>query len=74
MKYEYKTLTLQAEGLFGGKVNNQDLEEQLNQLGEEGWELVNSLASTVSYGKIGYIISIFKRAIQSKISQNGSAY
>lgn len=64
MKYEYKTLTTQAEGLFGGKVNDQEFEATLNQLGAEGWELVNSLASAVSYGKTGYIISIFKRAIQ----------
>jgi len=64
MKYEYKTLTLQADGLFGGKVDNHDFEEQLNQLGAEGWELVNSLASAVTYGKTAYIISIFKRSIQ----------
>lgn len=63
MNYEYKTLTLQAEGLFGGKVDSQGFEEQLNQLGAEGWELVNSFASAVSYGKTGYVISIFKRVI-----------
>lgn len=46
MKHEYKTITLQSDGLFGGKVNHHDFEEQLNHLGTEGWELVNSLASS----------------------------
>lgn len=28
MKYEYKTITIQAEGIFGGKMNNNEFEHK----------------------------------------------
>lgn len=64
MKFEYKSLTIPAEGLFGGKVNAQELEQRLNALGAEGWELVNTFASNETYGKTGYIVSVFKRPVE----------
>ena len=62
MKYEYKTLSYDAGGVFGGKVKNTEFEAMLNRLGAEGWELVNCFASNVAYGKTAYIVSVFKRA------------
>ena len=61
MKYEYKTISYDAGGIFGGKVNESDFEAMLNRLGAEGWELVNCLASNVTYGKTAYIVAVFKR-------------
>ncbi len=37
MKYEYKTLALQAGKVFGGNVNNQGFEITQNKSGWEGW-------------------------------------
>ena len=65
MKYEYKTLTYQAEGLFGGQVDSKEFDASLNKMGAEGWELVNCIASNVTYGKTAYIISIFKRPVEA---------
>lgn len=62
-KFEYKTITMDAEGIFGGKINNEKLEKELNRLGSEGWELVSTVTSSVTYGKTAYIVSVFKREL-----------
>lgn len=60
-KYEYKTLTIEAEGVFGGKVNSRKLESELNDLGTQGWELVNTFTSNIANGKTAYVVSVLKR-------------
>ena len=63
-QYEYKTLYTDAKGVFGGKVDKYAFENELNQLGAEGWELVSTVPTAQSYGSTRWIISIFKRKIQ----------
>ncbi len=63
-KFEYKTLITDAKGVFGGKVNPYEFQNELNELGSQGWELVNTVASAQSYGSTRWIISIFKRKVQ----------
>ena len=55
MKWEYKSITRNAESI-------DHIDDDLNELGEKGWELV-----TVSAG--GYLI--FKREILSRIDNTG---
>lgn len=62
-KFEYKTLTTDAKGIFGGKVKVEEFENKLNQLGLEGWELINCVATTQSYGSTVHVISVFKRRV-----------
>ena len=62
-QYEYKTLYTDAKGFLGGKVDQSMLQIQLNELGLQGWELVNTVATAQSYGSTRWIISIFKRKI-----------
>ncbi len=63
-KFEYKTLFTDAKGVLGGKVDQDGLENELNELGLQGWELVNTVAAAQSYGSTRWIISIFKRKMQ----------
>ncbi len=63
-QYEYKTLLTDAKGFFGGKVDPNILQLQLNELGRQGWELVSTVATVQSYGSTRWLISIFKRKIQ----------
>ena len=63
-KFEYKTLFTDAKGIFGGKVERGAFQNDLNELGSQGWELVNTVPSAQSYGSTRWIISIFKRKIQ----------
>ena len=36
-KYEYKVFTYDTKGVFGGKIDSRELENKLNQLGNQGW-------------------------------------
>ena len=62
-KYEYKTVFTDAKGVLGGKVDKYDFQEELNELGKQGWELVSTVAATQAYGSTRWIISVFKRKI-----------
>ncbi|HWP79989.1 MAG TPA: DUF4177 domain-containing protein [Candidatus Acidoferrum sp.] len=62
-RFEYKTLFTDAEGFLGGKVDEAQFQQSLNELGSQGWELVSTVASAQSYGSTRWIISIFKRKI-----------
>lgn len=63
-KFEYKTLFTDAKGALGGKVDQYTFQNELNDLGSQGWELVNTVAAAQSYGSTRWIVSIFKRKIQ----------
>ncbi len=62
-KFEYKTIFTDAKGVFGGKVDQYAFQSELNELGLQGWELVNTVPAAQSYGSTRWIISIFKRKI-----------
>lgn len=59
--FEYKILKFNTTGLFGGKVNLEEIEVELNKLGAEGWELISTVASNEAYGTTKEIVYIFKR-------------
>ncbi len=63
-KFEYKTLFTDAKGTLGGKVDKSLFQYELNELGSQGWELVNTVAAAQSYGSTRWVISIFKRKIE----------
>jgi hypothetical protein len=62
-QYEYKILSTDAKGFLGGKVNNNEFENELNRLGMQGWELVSTVATAQSYGSTRWLTSIFKRKV-----------
>lgn len=61
MKWEYKTVQFEYKGLFSSKLDADALQDDLNNLGNSGWELVDlefnmgSLATNVG------AIAILKR-------------
>ncbi|QQK08802.1 DUF4177 domain-containing protein [Miniphocaeibacter halophilus] len=62
-KFEYKLMKTDAKGILGGKVNVEELEYELNQLGQQGWELMENIGMNQDYGSTRYLISVFKREI-----------
>ncbi|GAB3992784.1 DUF4177 domain-containing protein [Spirosoma daeguense] len=48
-RFEYRILDVSAGGFWGGKVDAQELTNRLNELGQEGWEVV-SVVDTDIYG------------------------
>lgn len=43
-KYYYKTILFSPKGTFGMKLPLEEMEKELNRLGELGWELVSTTA------------------------------
>ena len=60
-RFEYKVVTYDPHGLFGGNVQINQIEDQLNLLGNDGWEMVSCTSSNQSYGATKSIVCIFKR-------------
>ena len=61
MKWEYKTLKLQAKGWMGGKVDEAQLDRTMNELGSQGWELAAAFDTDVAGGGTRDVLVIFKR-------------
>jgi hypothetical protein len=62
-KYEYKTYYETPAKNFSAKLNFEVLDEKLNSLGAEGWELIEAATTNVMYGQTYQVIFVFKREI-----------
>ena len=60
-KFEYRVVTYDPNGFFGGNVQVSQIENQLNLLGNDGWEMVSCTSSNQSYGSTKSLVCIFKR-------------
>ncbi|MGX8698441.1 MAG: DUF4177 domain-containing protein [bacterium] len=60
-KFEYKVITYDTKGFWGGMVEPSEFEKQLNLLGNDGWEMVSCTSTNQSYGSSKSIVCIFKR-------------
>lgn len=61
MRYEYKTYKHKAGGFMGGKFDEVKMDQEMNELGAQGWEMVTSLDTNEGYGATRYIVVLFKR-------------
>lgn len=58
MRWEYKTIDVSVKrAFFGGTIYAGALEEQLNVLGREGWELV-----CINQNQMQSVVAVLKRA------------
>ncbi|XID94859.1 DUF4177 domain-containing protein [Paenibacillaceae bacterium WGS1546] len=60
-QWEYKTLKYKTGGFLGGKVDEEEFEEQLNEFGRQGWELVSCFDTSMGQGTSRDIIVVFKK-------------
>ena len=61
MKWEYKTIKLAITGFLGGKLDERKLDDFMNQLGEQGWELVSAFDTNQGGGVTRGVVAVFKR-------------
>ena len=61
MQWEYKTVKLGTEGFMRHKFDEKRLEEFMNGLGVDGWELVAGLDTNWLWGETKDVLVIFKR-------------
>jgi hypothetical protein len=66
MKWEYRTVMFDASGWFlGGKLDGQKFNDRLNQLGEEGWELVSVFDTNFTQGGTRDVVAVLKRSMNA---------
>ncbi|PIE74793.1 MAG: hypothetical protein CSA18_03150 [Deltaproteobacteria bacterium] len=63
-KFEYKLLCYKSTGFLGGSIDEKQIERDLNELGQKGWELVSTLNTNQAYGNSKCIIYNMKRLIE----------
>ncbi len=57
----YKVLTFDSKGVFGGILDTQDFENQINIYGKDGWELVSCFDTSYGGGGSRKIVAVMKR-------------
>jgi len=62
-KWEYETVVLDGKGILGGKIDVDGFKTKLNEMGRDGWELIEQTASNQGFGDTRYIICVFKREL-----------
>ncbi len=64
IKWEYKTIKIKAGMMGGGNIKEEELEDQLNRYGREGWEVVSCFDTSSVQGITKDVIVVFKRPVR----------
>ena len=60
-RWEYATVKFEPKGWFGGKTDPDQLQEHLNILGDEGWEVTGIIETNSSQGSTREVVILLKR-------------
>lgn len=64
-KFEYQTIIVDNKSSFmGGKVDSENLDQILNKMGREGWELIEVVSSNQAAGETRSLVCVFKRELE----------
>ena len=55
-------MTFASGGFMGGKLETDEFDAQLNELGRQGWELVSVMDTNQSHGATRLVVAVFKRS------------
>ncbi|WP_121965583.1 DUF4177 domain-containing protein [Myroides sp. N17-2] len=61
-KFEYKTIEINPKGTWSPKMDLKEIDKTLNELGEQGWELVSMTSRSFNGSTYGFYYT-FKREI-----------
>ena len=65
MKWEYSTVMFEASFWgHGGKFDEHKLNERLNQLGQDGWEMVSVFDTSYAGGATRAVVAVLKRPMK----------
>ncbi|HOG18839.1 MAG TPA: DUF4177 domain-containing protein [Salinivirgaceae bacterium] len=69
MQWEYKILKYEIDrGFIDVSLDEGKWEREINKLGRDGWELVNSFGANDTDGMTNYVLMTFKR-MKGKLSE-----
>lgn len=60
-KIDYKVISTRNTSWLGVDVDLEQLEEKLNHLGMDGWDLINTFDINESHGRTKEVVMILKR-------------
>ncbi|GKS12572.1 DUF4177 domain-containing protein [Paenibacillus chitinolyticus] len=61
-RWEYQTLKFFTKGFFvGGKLDLDEFDQELNEMGVQGWELISCFDTSQHQGSSKEVICVFKR-------------
>ena len=63
MKWEYKTIKIGTTGFSGGILDEVKFDKYMNDLGQQGWELVTAFDTNQGYGATRDVVAVFKRPV-----------
>lgn len=61
MRWEYKTIKFKKSSFFSGSLDTDELNQEINALGRDGWELV-SICPAIFMGAPQGVIAVLKRS------------
>ncbi|EGL19764.1 MULTISPECIES: DUF4177 domain-containing protein [unclassified Paenibacillus] len=63
-RWEYQTLKFFTKGFFvGGKLDLDEFDQNLNEMGAQGWELISCFDTSQYQGSSKEVICVFKRKL-----------
>lgn len=62
-KWEYRTVKMNAKGFLGGVLDTNEFDRLLNQLGQQGWNLVSTFDTNMVEGTSREFVAVFKREL-----------
>ncbi|RYC71824.1 MULTISPECIES: DUF4177 domain-containing protein [Spirosoma] len=62
-RFEYLTLEVDTSGFWNNKIDSQQLNDKLNELGREGWEVTSTVDLNRPQGATKGLLVILKREI-----------
>ncbi len=62
-KFKYKTITIYPKGTWSSKFDPEMIDEILNEMGQEGWELISMEDKNFGYGSTECFYYTFKLEI-----------
>jgi Domain of unknown function (DUF4177) len=60
-QFEYKIYRIARQSIWHNKIDYESVEKELNDLGKQGWEVVNGTNSNMYENKFTGVIIILKR-------------
>jgi len=60
-RWEYTSIKVETKGFMGGILETEDFDYKLNNLGEQGWELVSCLTTSSGQGTTREVVAVLKR-------------
>jgi len=63
MRFEYLTIKFATAGFFaGGDLDGDAFNARLNEMGNEGWELVSVFDTNMLHGRTRDVVAVLKRS------------